>query len=113
MSYVSESLWETAFSGNEFELMFSGYVLWNETDSLNSALQSQKLKNPSLLHSMKEEDEILKALCEFELLIIICNVAALIVLQRMQVKVPVVGSETCPVFLVRFGKKEKKKQKKK
>ena len=57
VSYVSESSWETAFSGDEFvtggatwfetesgdtELVLSGYDVWNETDSLNSVLHSQK-----------------------------------------------------------------------
>ena len=55
---LSESSWETAFSDDKFvtgvatwfetesgdnELVLSGCVLWNETDSLNSVLQSQKL----------------------------------------------------------------------
>ena len=40
----------------------------------------------------------LQAFWEVELLIIICNVAVLIVLQSMQVKVPVVGAETFPVL---------------
>ena len=71
---------------------------------------------PGPVRSMKkEEDETLgeatnqhfwkdlpltffQTLWEVELLIIICNVAVVIVLQRMQVKVPVVGAETFPVF---------------
>ena len=39
-----------------------------------------------------------QAFWEVELLIIICHVAVLIVLQPMQVKVPVVGAETFPVL---------------
>ena len=57
VSCVSESSWETAFSDDKFmtvvatwfetesgdnELVPSGCVLWNVTDSLNSVSQSQK-----------------------------------------------------------------------
>ena len=70
MSYVSESSWETAFSGDEFatgfatwfetesgdnELVLSGYDVWNETDSLNSVLQSEKFVHfPPGQYSLRE-----------------------------------------------------------
>ena len=103
---MSESSWETAFSFDKF------VATWNETDSLNSVWQSQKSNLPGPFH-LKEEQK-LKALShqfwkdfclrffhaswEVELLIIFCNVAVLIVFRMMQVKVPVVGAETFPVF---------------
>ena len=36
---MSESSWETAFSGDKF---VTGMATWNETDSLNSVWQSPK-----------------------------------------------------------------------
>ena len=64
--YVSESSWETAFRGDEFEATESwetvvsddkfvtGMATWNETDSLNSVWQSPKFNLPGSFH-MKEE----------------------------------------------------------
>ena len=145
---MSESSWETTFNGDKFvtgvatlfetasgdnESVPSGCALWNETDSLNSVLQSQKLNLPRPFHIMKAEEEILKArghqfwkdFCltffqaswEVELLIIFCNVAVLIVCRLMQVKVPVVGAETFPVlgelWEERRGRKEERKKERK
>ena len=49
--FVTESLWETAFSDDKFVF---GMATWNETDSLNSVWQSPKFNLPGSFH-MKEE----------------------------------------------------------
>ena len=108
MGYVSESSWETAFSGDGKDTDLLEHVLEG-----CSSKTSLNISGP--FRSMKEEDETLgektnqkfwkdlpltffQAFWEVEFLIIFCNVAVLIVLQLMQVKVPVVGAETFPVF---------------
>ena len=84
MSCVSETSWETACSGDEFvtgvatwfetesgdhELVLSGCVLWNETDSLDIVLESQKsvhflLGEFSLRETAGKETDLLEHVLE-------------------------------------------------